>query len=147
LSYRLFLEDGLLNEAAATWPLPIVHVINLGDDVPVVIMLDERVEVRVVGADRVSLHIYAHHCRRWGYCEHVDPRLDVWCSAVFLDKVIEVLDRAAEQLVIREAIHYGVLVEGLSKTGNASDTQTLDIFSDSRNHLFKVLGRHSLDIL
>jgi hypothetical protein len=82
-----------------------------------------------------------------GYREHVDPRLDVWRSAIFLDKVIEVLDRAAKQLAIHEAIHYGVLVEGLGKIGNAADTQTLDIFSDSRNHLFKVLGRHSLDIL
>jgi hypothetical protein len=82
-----------------------------------------------------------------GYREHVDPRLDDWRSAVFLDKVIEILDRAAEQLAIHEAIHYGILVERQGKIGNAADTQTIDIFSDSHNHLFKVLGRHSLDIL
>jgi hypothetical protein len=51
------------------------------------------VELCVVGADRVPLHIDANHCRRWRYLEHVDSRLDVWRGAVFLDKVIEVLDR------------------------------------------------------
>jgi hypothetical protein len=80
-----------------------VHVINLGDDVPGAIKLDERVEVRVVGADRVLLHVDAHHRRRRRHREHVDPRLDVWRSAVLLDKFIEVLDRAAEQLAIGEA--------------------------------------------
>jgi hypothetical protein len=69
-------------------------VINLGDDVPGAIKLDERVEVRVVGADRVLLHVDAHHRRRRRHREHVDPRLDVWRSAVLLDKFIEVLDRA-----------------------------------------------------
>jgi hypothetical protein len=40
-------------------------VINLGDDVPGAIKLDERVEVRVVAADRVPLNIDTHNCRRW----------------------------------------------------------------------------------
>ena len=88
--YCHFLEDGLLNEVA-TCPLPSVHVINLGDDVPGAIKLDECVEVSVVAADHVPLHIDAHHCRRWRYGEHVDSRFDVWRSAVFLDKVMEVL--------------------------------------------------------
>jgi hypothetical protein len=62
--------------------------VNPGDDVPGAIKLDECVEVSVVGADRVPLHIDAHHCRRWRYREHVDPRLDVWRSAVFLDNLV-----------------------------------------------------------
>ena len=122
-------------------------MIDLGDDVPGAIELDERVEVRVVGADRVLLHVDAHHRRRRRDREHVEPRLDVGRSAVLLDKVVEVLDRAAEQLAIGEAIHHGVLVEGLGEAGDAADAQTLDIFGDSRNDVLIVLGRHGLDIL
>ena len=127
--------------------LPFIHVINLGDDVPGAIDFDERVEVRVVGADRVLLHVDAHHRSRRRDRKHVEPRLDVWRGAVLLDKVIEVLDWSTKQLTIGEAVHYGVLVEGLDDAGDAADTQTFDIFGDSCNDVFKVLGRYSLDIL
>ena len=122
-------------------------MINLRDDVPSAIEFDERVEVRVVGADCILLHVNAHHCRRPRNRENVKPRLDVGRGAVLLDKVVKVIDRAAEQLTIGEAVHYGVLVEGLGEAGDTADAQTLDIFGDSRNDFFKVLCRHRLDIL
>ncbi len=96
-------------------------MINLGDDVPSTIELDERVEVRVVGADCVLLHVDAHHRRRRRDREHIEPRLDVRRGAILLDKVVEVLDRAAEQLAIGEAIHDGVLVEGLGEACGVAD--------------------------
>lgn len=102
-------------------PLLFIHVINLGNDVPGAIELDECVEVRIVGADRVILHIDTHHRRRRRYCEHVEPSLDVRRGAVLLDKVVEVLYRASEQLAIGEAIHDGVLVEGLGEAGDVAD--------------------------
>ena len=69
-----------------------IHVINLGDDVPSAIEFDERVEICIVGADRVILHVYPDH--RGSRCdsENIDSRLDVRRVAVLLDKVIEVLD-------------------------------------------------------
>ena len=73
-----------------------IHVINLGDDVPGAIVLDERMEVRIVGADRIILHVNTHHRRRRRYRKHVEPRLDVGRSAVLADKVVEVLDSATE---------------------------------------------------
>jgi hypothetical protein len=98
-----------------------IHVINLGDDMPGSIMLDERVEVSIVGADRVILHVNANHrsCRR--YPEYVDPSIDVGSGAVLADKVVEVLNRAAEQLAVGEAIHNGVFVEGLGEAGDVAD--------------------------
>ena len=60
-------------------------MINLGYDVPDPIELNERVEVRIVGTDRVILHVNAHHHRRRRYRKHVDPRLDVGSGAVFAD--------------------------------------------------------------
>ena len=51
--------------------LPFIHVINLGDDLPGAIDFDERVEVRIVGADRVLLHVDAHHRSRRRDREHV----------------------------------------------------------------------------
>ena len=114
---------------------------------PGAIVLDERMEVSIVGADRIILHVNAHHRRRRRYRKHVEPGLNVGRSAVLADKVVEVLDWAAEQLAIGEAIHDGGLVEGLSEAGDIADAKTLDIFGDSRNDVFKVLGRHSLNIL
>ncbi len=67
---------------------------------------------------------------------------------IFLYKVVEVLDRASEQLtIVGEAVHYGVLMESLGDAGYAANTQTLYIFGNSSNDVFKVLGRYSLDIL
>ncbi len=122
-------------------------MINLGDDMPGAIKFDERVEVRIVGADYVILHVNADHRSRRRYREHVESSLDVGSGAVLLDKVIEALDRAAEQLAIGEAIHDGVFVEDLGEGGDVADAKTLDIFSHSRNDVFKVLSRHSLNIL
>lgn len=50
-------------------------MINLGDDMPGAIALDERVEVRIVGADRVILHVYAHHRSRRCNSENIEPVL------------------------------------------------------------------------
>ena len=88
---------------------------------PGAIELDERVEVRIVGADRVILHVNAHHRRCGRYREYVEPGLDVGRTAVLADKVVEVLDRAAEQLAIGEAIHDGVLMEGLGEAGDVAN--------------------------
>jgi hypothetical protein len=124
-----------------------IHVIDLGDNVPGAIEFDESVEVRIVGADRVILHVNAHHRRRRRDSENIEPSLDVRSGAVLLDEVVEVLDWTTEHLAICEAVHHGVLVEGLGQIGDAADSQTLDIFGDSRNDVFKVLGGHSLNIL
>ena len=128
-------------------PLPLVHVINFGDDTPSAIDLDERVKICVVGADRIILHVDTHHSRRWRNSEYVYLRLDVRCGSIFLNKVIEVLDRAAEHLVIGEAVHYGLLVKSLRDFGDAADAQTLDIFGNSGNDVFIILSRYSLGIL
>ena len=69
-----------------------IHVINLGDDVPGAIEFDERVEICIVSADRVILHVYPDHRSRRCDSENIDSRLDVRRVAVLLDKVIEVLD-------------------------------------------------------
>lgn len=114
---------------------------------PGVIVLDKRMEVSIVGANRVLLHVDANHRRRRRDRKNVKPRLDVGGRAILLYKVVKVLDWAAEQLAISETVHHGVLMEGLGETGDAADTQTLDIFGDSRNDVFKVFGRHSLNIL
>ena len=108
--------------------LPFIHVINLGDDVPGAIDFDERVEVRVVGADRVLLHVDAHHRSRRRDSEHVEPRLDVWRGAVLLDKVIEVLDWSTKQLKLVKP-YITAFVEGLDEAGDAADTQTFDILA------------------
>jgi hypothetical protein len=50
--------------------------LNLGEDVPGAIELGERVEVRIVGANRVIFHVNAHHRRRRRYCDHVESRFE-----------------------------------------------------------------------
>lgn len=122
-------------------------MIYLGDDVPGAIYLDERVKVRIVGTNCVILHVDAHNRRRRCYREHVKPSLDVRRGAVLLDKFVEVFDWTAEQFSIGEAIHDGVLVESLGEAGDVANAYTIDILGDSFNNIFKVLGRHSLDIL
>ena len=99
-----------------------IHVINLGDDTPGAIEFDERVEIRIVGADRVLLHIYSDHRRRRCDCENIEPRPDIRRGAVLLDKVVEVFDWATEHLAICEAVHHCVLVEGLGEAGNVADS-------------------------
>jgi hypothetical protein len=97
-------------------------MINLGDNVPCAVEFDECVKVRIVCANRVILHIKAHHCRRWRYREYVEPSLDVWRGAVLFDKFVEVLYWAAEQLAIGEAIDDSILVEGLGEVGDVAYT-------------------------
>ena len=60
-----------------------IHVINLSDDAPGAIEFDERVEVRIVGSNRVILHVDAHHRCRRRYRKHVEPRLDVGAVPFF----------------------------------------------------------------
>ena len=93
----------MLQDTSGEGRLPFIHLKNLGNDVPGAVELDESVEVGVVGADRVFLHVHTHHRRRRRNREHVDPRLDVRRGAVLFDTVVEVLDRAPEQLAIGEA--------------------------------------------
>ena len=123
-------------------------MINLGYDAPSAIEFDERVEICVVCTNSVLLHVNTHHRSRWRNSEHIDTRLDVRRGPIFLYKVVEVLDRSSEQLtIVGEAVHYGVLMESLGDAGDAANAQTLYIFGNSSNDVFKVLGRYSLDIL
>ena len=110
-----------------------IHVINLGDDMPGAIVLGERVEVRIVGADRVILHVYANHRRRRCDSENIEPRLTSRRGAFLLDKVIEVFDWATEHLAICEAVHHGVLVEGLGEAGNTLNSHYI-IYSRNNNY-------------
>jgi hypothetical protein len=47
----------------------LIMSLNLGEDVPGAIELGERVEVCIVGANRVIFHVNAHHRRRRRYCD------------------------------------------------------------------------------
>lgn len=106
------------------WPgLPFVHVKDFRDDLPGSIDLEEGVEIGVVGTNRIFFHVDTHHCSRWRYREHIDPRFNAGSGAVLLDKVVEILDRAAEQLTIGEAVHHCVGVERLGDAFNAADAQ------------------------
>src|SRR5215216_7502638 len=73
--------------------------------------------------------------------------LDIRGSSIFLDKVIEVFDRTIEQLAISESVHHGIVMKCLRNSGWTANAQTLDIFRNSHNYVFIVLGRYSLDIL
>ena len=108
-------------------------MINLGDDMPGAIVRDERMEVRIFGADRVFLHVNADHPRRRCDSENIEPSLDVGRRAVLADKVVEVLDRATEQLAIGEAVHNGVLVEGLGEAGNTLNSHYI-IYRRNNNY-------------
>ena len=65
--------------------------------------------------------------------ENIEPRLDVRRGAVLLDKVIEVLDWATEHLAICEAVHHGVLVEGLGEAGNTLNSHYI-IYRRNNNY-------------
>ena len=140
-------NDNVINKRLILIILPFVHVINFGYDMPGAIDLDERVEVRIVGADRILFHVDTHHSGCRCNSEYVDSCLDIRRSPVFLDKVVEVFDRTAEQLAISKTVHHGVVVKCVGDTSDTANAQTLDIFGNRRNYVFIVIGRYSLDII
>ena len=95
-NFCIYKKDNIINKRLILIILSFVHVINLGDDLPRTIKLDERVEVCVVGADRILLHVDTHYRCSWCNSEYVDSCLDIRRSSVFLDKAIEVFDRTAK---------------------------------------------------
>src|SRR5687768_8521865 len=95
-NFCIYKKDNIINKRLILIILSFVHVINLGDDLPRTLKLDERVEVRVVGADRILLHVNTHYRGSWCNSEYVDSCLDIRRSSVFLNKVIEVFDRTTK---------------------------------------------------
>jgi hypothetical protein len=103
------------------------------------IMLDKRMEVRIVGADHVLLHVDADHRRRRRDRKNVKPRLDVRGRAILLYKVVKVLDWAAEQLAFNETVHYGVIMEGLGQPTRRPSTYLATVATTSSKSLVDIV--------
>lgn len=101
---------------------------GLPDDGPLVIQLDERVEVGIVESAGILLHVDLDHSRGRCDAEHVQARLDVWRLADRVDIAVQVLDGAAEEVVVGcEAVHCRVLVEGLAQDVVVAGAEAVDV--------------------
>lgn len=100
---------------------------SLSDDGPLVVDLDQRVEVGVVVTAGVLLHVDLDNSRCRGDPEHIEARLEIWCLADRIDIAVQILDRSTEEIIRYEPVHGCILVKCIAEDVVVASRETIDI--------------------
>lgn len=107
---------------------------SLSDDGPLVIDLDQRVEVGIVVTAGVLLHVDLDNSRCRGDPEHIEARLEIWCLANRIDIAVKILDRSTEEVVRYETIHGSILVKCIAEDVVVASGETINVGLHRLNH-------------
>lgn len=100
---------------------------GLSDDGPLVIDLDQCVEVGVVITAGVLFHVDLDNGRCRGNTEHIEASLEIWCLADRIDIAVQILDRSTEEVVRYEPVHGCILVKCIAEGVVVASGETIDV--------------------